>query len=74
MPLDPDIRAYLDGLAAQSAPKLWEAPLAQLRENRRLQHAKVEPVPVGSVEEGLAWSRGLVRETVERRLPTQSTA
>ncbi len=51
MPLDPDIRAYLDGLAAQSAPKLWEAPLAQLRENRRLQHAKVEPVPVGSVED-----------------------
>ncbi len=27
------------------------------------------PVPVGSVEEGMAWSRGVVRETVERRLP-----
>jgi len=51
MPLDPDIRAYLDGLATQKAPKLWEAPLESLRANRREQQARVERVPVGQVED-----------------------
>lgn len=51
MPLDPDIRAYLDGLAAQNAPKLWELPVETLRENRRQLQAQVEHVPVASVED-----------------------
>lgn len=51
MPLDPDIKAYLDDLEQQGAPKLWELPVETMRDNRRQMQEAVERVPVALVED-----------------------
>ncbi len=37
MPLDPQIKAYLDDLASKNGPPVWDIPIAEIRENTRLE-------------------------------------
>lgn len=51
MPLDPEIRDYLDGLAALAQPPAWEQPLADVRRGVREMTAALPRMEVGEVKE-----------------------
>lgn len=52
MPLDDDVRAYLEAQAALNAPAAWEVSLEQARRASRARHLSGEDrTPVGSVDQ-----------------------
>lgn len=51
MTLDPQIRSWLDRMAKQPQPALWEVPVDALRANGVMVREHVERVPVGDVQD-----------------------
>ena len=58
MPLDPDIKAFLDEQAAQNVPKLWQIPVETARAARLELLADVERLPVGRINDHLVEGPG----------------